>query len=173
MKKAILFFLVITLFFSSCKIQQEPVIIHQTIVNNTQNQELNSGCKSDAECPAKIEISGRCWQHQTYVTYEEYKCRNPSTSQSYCEKVKYEVMEQICDTDATYCSNGKCLPYKNCTDTDNGRNYEKQGIVKDMWGNEKEDDCIDENTLLENYCDVYNKAVEERKKCSCLDGVCI
>ncbi len=82
-------------------------------------------------------------------------------------------MEQICDTDATYCSGGKCLPYKNCTDIDGGRDYKKQGIVTDMWGNQKEDDCIDDSTLLENYCDVYNKASEEKKKCTCSSGACV
>ncbi|MEW5996709.1 MAG: Kazal-type serine protease inhibitor family protein [Candidatus Micrarchaeota archaeon] len=107
------------------------------------------------------------------ATYTDYCSGTSSVREYYCSGDNMAQALASCG-DGFYCSNGACLEYI-CRDTDGGRDEDEFGTVSKGSG-EWEDECYDEDTVKEYYCD-GNEAQSTRMDCSstevCEGGECV
>lgn len=105
--------------------------------------------------------------------YIDYCSDTSSVKEYYCSNGTMAQTIGNCG-EGFYCSDGRCLEYT-CRDTDGGRDEDEFGTVSkgsDEWS----DECYDDNTVREYYCD-GNEVSSTRIDCGsseiCSDGQCV
>lgn len=109
-----------------------------------------------------------------------------SVREFFCRNNRQDSTVNVCQTGTT-CQSGACIQIGNtpfCTDSDNGDNKDTKGTIRygirDQSGNNIQlttfdDECIDDSSLTEYYCDGASK-VQYHANCpsgkSCVDGAC-
>ncbi len=112
------------------------------------------------------------FRNATYVD----RCENGSLTEFSCGDG--EFIENILQCPDGYrCSEGKCIESSKCFETDGGKNYGEKGVSIEPSGYSAEDECVDEISLFEYFCDSRQLISSERYVCpqgySCLEGACI
>lgn len=107
------------------------------------------------------------------ATYTDYCSGTSSVREYYCSGDNMMQVIANCG-EGFYCSNGACLEYT-CRDDDGGRDEDEFGTVS-KGSDEWEDECYDEDTVLEYYCD-GNDVESTRIDCGsseyCSGGECV
>jgi len=108
-------------------------------------------------------------------TLSEYTC---VSSAGYADAIYPIVIggEQVSCPNG--CSNGACAqpPYITCTDSDGGQNYSVKGTVSRVgYTSNFVDNCSDQHTLTEYYCNNVNTPSIKSYVCpnNCVDGACV
>ena len=105
--------------------------------------------------------------------YIDYCSGTASVKEYYCSNGS--MVQTIADCgDGFYCSDGRCLEYA-CRDTDGGRDENEFGTVS-KGSDEWPDECYDENTVKEYYCngnDVSSTRIDCGSSEICSDGQCV
>ena len=119
-----------------------------------------------------------CFQGNVLTPKNIPRCVYPGTINSYCKTEKKDEM-QLCVRGIESCSSGKCVIVSTqpCSDSDGGRDYDRQGVVRDGFQKVYVDNCQDERWLIERYCSNGNKGegITEIVRCDyeCRSGACV
>lgn len=92
----------------------------------------------------------------------------------HCAENGSAIYEELWCGDARKCKDGRCIR-SNCTDSDFGKNVTVEGEVEAN-GNEEEDYCVNDHTVMEYFC--YGESIRgEEMDCpegySCISGECM
>ena len=129
-------------------------------------------CLDDSDCGERRIENAYCFQGFPTGDIYDWKCENAGMPEAKCKQVAKQGVFDECDGDE-FCRDGQCVEFANCTDTDGGKNYEERGKVMTNDLAVHEDNCEDDNTLLEYYCSENDMALSEIHNCECSRDACV
>ena len=131
-------------------------------------------CSKDSDCGGTLYGEKYCFQNGIVTPITKNICVNAGSVKSYCKK---EMADEVlmCINGKEICRTGQCLVIANqpCSDSDGGKNFEKQGAVFDAELLNYKDECIDKHHLIEYFCVGGTKGVAGSERHICLDGDCV
>ncbi|MBD3313787.1 hypothetical protein GF345_05065 [Candidatus Woesearchaeota archaeon] len=133
-------------------------------------------CNSDADCGQEVIGEPYCFQGNILTPRNIPKCVYPGTINSYC-RMESKDRTTLCGS-GEFCRDGECLvtAQQPCNDTDGGKDYDTQGKVTDGLLEVFNDQCKDEDVLLERYCSngEFGRGLTEEHECRyrCSGGRC-
>jgi hypothetical protein len=91
---------------------------------------------------------------------------------------EHGLVESFIDCpDGFECSGAKCTKVTECTETDDGKDFDARGVTKEPSGFSAEDECIDSASLFEYFCGPDELVSSVRHVCTpgkaCSDGACV
>lgn len=131
-------------------------------------------CSKDSDCGGTVYGEKYCFQNGIVTPITKNMCINPGSVKSYCRR---EMADEVlsCQNGKEICRAGECLVLANqpCSDSDGGKNFEKQGAVYDAELMNYKDECLDKHHLIEYFCAGGDKGVAGSERHLCLDSDCI
>ena len=129
-------------------------------------------CTADSDCGERRIENAYCFQTNPVGTIYDWKCENPGTPESRCIETSKQGIVEECG-ELRFCSEGRCVKYANCTDTDGGLNFAVRGKVMTNDKMVYEDYCETDSLLIEYYCLPDHRAASKKERCDCDRGACI
>ncbi len=166
------------------KIPQEA--LNQTTELFISKRDLNCGnLKAEIECSEEDDCGNdeyvsdfSCDESKMFLEgdYKMHSCQNPETYSSYCIEETFSKIDRICDLNET-CENNGCVLLTCISDSDGGINPEIFGEieVEEEISYLRRDSCVNEDKLVELYCNNNSKLQYDSISCSpdfCFNGKC-
>jgi len=170
--------LALSIMLISCSVSETKTskVVESQQTNESQAATLPAeqkiACYKDSDCGVRRAENAYCFQGNPVGDLYEWRCNNPGTPQANCEEIHKKGLIAECGSQY-FCYKGECVKYANCTDSDNGLNYELKGKVTTNDFAVHEDYCKNSGTLVEYYCSSDDRAFSETKACNCDDGACV